>query len=76
MKRFLMLLVFVSGSVFAGENTDKIAELKAEITQRQEVIQRMKNEGQATGRLEMTVFRLQRELERLTFNEEMLKEKQ
>lgn len=76
MKRFLMLLVFVSGSVFASENTDKIAELKTEIAQRQEVIQRMKTEGQATGRLEMTVFRLQRELERRVEMEQMLKGKE
>lgn len=49
----------------AGENADRIAELKAEIAQRQAVIVQMQKEGRPTGRFEMTVFRLQRELERL-----------
>ena len=76
MKRFLLLLVFVTGSVFASENTDKIAELKTEIAQRQQVIEKMKAEGQSTGRVEMTVFRLQRELERRVEMEQMLKGKE
>ena len=49
----------------AGENSDRIAELKAEIAQRQAAIAQMQKEGRATGRFEMTVLRLQRELERL-----------
>ena len=76
MERFLLLLVFVTGSVFASENTDKIAELKTEIAQRQQVIEKMKAEGQSTGRVEMTVFRLQRELERRVEMKQMLKGKE
>ena len=49
----------------ADATSDRIAELRAEIAQRQAAIAQMKAEGRATGRFEMTVFRLQRELEKL-----------
>jgi DICT domain-containing protein len=49
----------------ADATSDRIAELKAEITQRQAVIAQMKADGKPTGRFEMVVFRLQRELEKL-----------
>jgi hypothetical protein len=49
----------------ADATSDRIAELKAEIAQRQAAIAQMKAEGKPTGRFEMTVFRLQRELEKL-----------
>lgn len=49
----------------ADEVSDRIAEIKLEIAQRQAAIAQMRAEGRATGRFEMTVFRLQRELEKL-----------
>lgn len=50
---------------FANETSDRIAELKAEIAQRQAVVVKMQQDGKPTGRYEMTIFRLQRELEKL-----------
>jgi hypothetical protein len=49
----------------ADEVSDRMVEIKAEIAQRQAAIAQMRTEGKATGRFEMTVFRLQRELEKL-----------
>ncbi len=64
-----VLISFILASVcvlaVANEAADRIAELKAEIAQRQAAIAQMKAEGRATGRHEMTVLRLQRELEKL-----------
>lgn len=60
-----LILAVACVSAYADETSDRIAELKAEIAQRQAAIAQMQKEGRATGRFEMTVFRLQRELEKL-----------
>jgi len=49
----------------ADAASDRIAELKAEIARQQAVIAQMQKDGRPTGRIEMSVFRLQRELEKL-----------
>ncbi len=66
MKRLVLLLSMVSITALAqGINDQRIAEVKAEIAQRQAAIDQMKAEGKPTGRVEMAVFRLKVELEKL-----------
>lgn len=65
MKNLVLILALLCAFVHADTTSDRIAELKAEIAQRQAAIAQMKAEGKPTGRYEMTVFRLQRELEKL-----------
>lgn len=65
MKHLVLILALACATAFADETSDRIAELKAEIARRQAAIAQMKAEGKPTGRFEMTVFRLQRELEKL-----------
>jgi hypothetical protein len=66
MKRLVLLLSLVSSLSFAeGMNDARIADVKAEIAQRQSVIDQMKADGKPTGRAEMAVFRLKVELEKL-----------
>jgi uncharacterized small protein (DUF1192 family) len=64
-----LILASICVLAVADEASDRIAELKAEIAQRQAAIVQMKAEGRATGRYEMTVFRLQRELEKLEIHQ-------
>ena len=68
--RQLIIALMLSAGIAHAQST--IPELRAEIAQREQVIAVMKLEGKPTGRLEMTVFRLKRELERATLTEEML----
>lgn len=72
--KFLIALAlsFSCTFVHADENTDRIKELKTEISQREGAIVQLKSEGKATGRFEMTVFRLKQELERRESTEVML----
>jgi uncharacterized protein YigA (DUF484 family) len=71
MKRIAVLgLMLVALYANASTETD---QLKAEISQREQVIAQLKQDGKPTGRLEMTVFRLKRDLERQEQMEEMLK---
>jgi multidrug resistance efflux pump len=49
-----------------------IEQLRAEIAQRKSAIAQMQAEGKPTGRFEMTVFRLTRELERKLADKDML----
>lgn len=73
MKILVALVLSLSCTfVYADENTDRIKELKTEISQREGAIAQLKSEGKATGRFEMTVFRLKQELERRELTEEML----
>jgi hypothetical protein len=65
MKHLVLVLALLCASVHADATSDRIAEIKAEIAQRQAAIAQMKADGKPTGRYEMTVFRLQRELEKL-----------
>ena len=66
MKRLVLLLSLVSLTALAeGIHDERIKEIKAEIAQRQAVIDQLKAEGKATGRLEFPVFRLKVELEKL-----------
>jgi hypothetical protein len=67
-----LLLSLACVSVFASENTDRILELKTEISQREKEIALMKKEDKPTGRFEMTVLRLRKELERRELTEQML----
>ncbi len=67
-----LLLSLACVSVFASENTDRILELKSEISQREKEITLMKKEDKPTGRFEMTVLRLRKELERRELTEQML----
>ena len=69
MKNLVLILALLCASVHADATSDRIAELKAEIAQRQAAIAQMKAEGKPTGRFEMTVFRLQRELEKLELSQ-------
>lgn len=67
-----LLLSLACMSVFASENTDRILELKTEISQREKDIALMKKEDKPTGRFEMAVLRLRKELERRELTEQML----
>jgi len=68
--RLLIIAIMLSASIAHAQST--IPELRAEIAQREAAIAVIRAEGKPTGRLEMIVFRLKRELERATLNEEML----
>lgn len=66
MKRLVLILSLVSLTAMAeGIHDERIKEIKTEIAQRQAVIDQLKAEGKATGRLEMPVFRLKVELQKL-----------
>ena len=73
--KFVIALMLSVGcfSVYATENTDRIVELKTEIAQREKAIEQMKKDNQPTGRFEMAVLRLRKELERRELTEDMLK---
>jgi uncharacterized small protein (DUF1192 family) len=66
MKRLVLLLALVSLTAFAeGIHDKRIAEIKAEIAQRQAAIDQMKAQGLPTGRQEFPIFRLKAELAKL-----------
>ena len=66
MKRLVLLLSMVSITAIAqGIHDQRIAEIKAEIAQRQAAVDQMKAQGIATGRQEFPIFRLKVELEKL-----------
>ena len=64
--KVLVSLTFVIASTLAhaDQNSDRIAELKAEIAQREATVAQMQQDNKPTGRVEMTIFRLKRELEK------------
>ena len=68
--RSLIIALMLTANLAHAEAS--IEQLRAEIAQRKSAIAQMQAEGKPTGRFEMTVFRLERRLERKLADEEML----
>ena len=68
MKHCLIALLLATSLAHA----DTVSDLRAEIAQRRAVIAQMRLEGRPTGRFEMTVMRLERELDRQLLVDQML----
>ena len=65
MKHLILILALAATQAFAGINDEKIAQVEAEIAQREVAIKQMQAEGKPTGRFEFVVWRLRNELQKL-----------
>ena len=65
MKNLFLILALVASQAFAGIYDEKIAQVEAEIAQREAAIKQMQAEGKPTGRFEFVVWRLRNELQKL-----------
>jgi hypothetical protein len=65
MKHLILILILAATQAFAGPLDEKIAQVEAEIAQREAVVNQLKAEGKPSGRFEMTVWRLRNELVKL-----------
>jgi len=65
MKHLILILALAATQSFAGPFDEKIAQVEAEIAQREVAIKQMQAEGKPTGRFEFVVWRLRNELQKL-----------